>query len=298
MFDTTCLASTTLRTRSSPEETFVWEGRVTYTESRDAFLPRIDEAPYHRWNLQTGEEWITFHRDGDDYVLRFPDLADFRISAHGRQVHCDAASDVSETTLRQLLNQILPLVLNGQFATVLHAGAVEVDEGAVAFLGPTGRGKSTLTAAMTNQGFRFLTDDALQVSLSASGQPVAAPGQPHLRLWNASDSTTKARIPAGPGFPHCDQQRTLTAIYLLGDSGSAAPSFERIRPSAALLELIRNSFLLDPESPELLKVQHDNLSAMVITVPVFRMNYIRNYETLQQVCRQVVAHARSCTIKT
>jgi len=251
---------------------------------------------YHRWELPSGADWVTFHRDGDTYILRFPGLADFRISAHGRRVHCDAASDVPEATLRHLLNQILPLVLNGQHATVLHAGAVEVDEGAVAFVGPTGRGKSTLTAAMANQGFRFLTDDALQVSLSASGRPVAVPGQPHLRLWNASDPTAKARIAAGPGLPHCDQERALAAIYLLGEGKGAAPVFERVRPSVALLELVRNSFLLDPESPELLKLQHDNLSAVVSTVPVFRLNYTRNYGTLPQVCQQVVAHARSCMI--
>lgn len=280
----------------------VWGGRVSYTESRDAVLPAVRAPAYHRWQLASGADWITFHRDRETYVLRFPDLADFRISAHGRQVHCDAATEVSETTLRHLLNQILPLVLNGQRATVLHAGAVEVDESAVAFVGPTGRGKSTLTAAMAKQGFRFLTDDALQVRLSASGLPVAAPGQPHLRLWNASDSTTKVRIPAGPGFPHCDQQRALTAIYLLGEGEGegegAVPTFERIRPGLALLELIQNSFLLDPDSPEFLKLQHDNLSAMVSTVPVFRMEFIRNYETLPRVCQNVVAHARSCTIKS
>ena len=90
----------------------------------------------------------------------------------------------------------------------------------------------------------------------------------------------------------------LTAIYLLGEGECAGPTFERVRPSAALIELIQNSFLLDPDSPELLKLQHDNLSAMVSTVPVFRMNYIRNYETLPQVCQQLVAHARSCTIKS
>ena len=182
-----CWASATSRSSLKTETTLVWGGRVSYTESRDAVLPATRPPAYHRWQLASGEDWITFHRDGDTYVLRFPDLADFRISAHGHRVHCDAASDVPESTLRQLLNQILPLVLNGQRATVLHAGAVEVDETAVALVGPTGRGKSTLTAAMANQGFRFLTDDALQVSLSASGQPVAAPGQPHLRLWNASD---------------------------------------------------------------------------------------------------------------
>jgi hypothetical protein len=262
-------------------------------------LPALRSPAYHRWQLASGEEWITFHREGDSYVLRFPDLADFRVSANGRRVHCDAASDVPQETLRQLLNQILPLVLNGQRATVLHAGAVEVDESAVAFVGPTGRGKSTLTAAMAKQGFRFLTDDALQVSLSASGQAVAGPGQPHLRLWTAGDSTAKARIAAGPGLPHCDQERALAAIYLLGEGEGegAAPAFDRVRPSSALLELIQNSFLLDPGSPELLKLQHDNLSGVVGTVPVFRMNYHRDYETLPQLCHQMAVHARSCMIQ-
>lgn len=297
-----CWASATSRSSLKTETTPVWGGPVSYTESRAAVLPAIRPPAYHRWQLASGEDWITFHRDGDAYVLRFPRLADFRISAHGRRVHCDAARGVPQATLRHLQNQILPLILNGQRATVLHAGAVEVDESAVAFVGPTGRGKSTLTAAMAGQGFRFLTDDALPVRLSASGQAVAAPGQPHLRLWNASDATAKARIAAGPGLPHCDQERALAAIYLLGqgqgEGESAAPAFERVRPSAALLELIQSSFLLDPHSTELLKLQHDNLSAMVCTVPVFRLNYLRNHATLPQVCRQVVAHARSCTTRS
>lgn len=302
-----------MRSSLSAEQTFAWgagqtQCRVAYTESRDAALADIEEAAYHRWQLPSGEDWITFHRVGDAYVLRFPELAQFRVFAEGRRVHCSALRNVPETTIQHLFrNQVLPLAVNRQRATVLHAGAVEVDEGAVAFLGKTGRGKSTLTAALASRGYSFLTDDALQVGLSAAGQAVVAPGQPHLRLWKdservlasgvsrASDATAKSRIPAGKRFPHCPRERALAAIYLLGqESGSAAPSFEPVRPAAALLELVQNSFLLDPESPELLKVQHDHFSAVVRTVPVFRMNYARSYESLAQVCRDTVAHARSC----
>lgn len=281
--------------------------RVVYTESRAASLPRIEQAAYHRWRLPSGDDWITFHRDGEAYVLQFPGLARFRLSAASRQVHGHALRDVPEATFRHLFwNSVLPLAASGQRATVLHAGAVEVDAGAVAFLGPTGRGKSTLTAALAANGHRFLTDDALQVGLSGSGQPVVAPGQAHLRLWKdseralaasgagMSDATSKCRIPAGPRFPHCEGERVLTAIYLLAEGGSAQPSFERVRPAEALLELVRNAFLLDPESSELLKVQHDKLAAVVRAVPVFRMSYARNYDRLAQVCRETVAHARTC----
>lgn len=255
-------------------------------------LPRIRPAAYHRWQLSSGEDWITFHRVGDSYVLRFAGLAQFRISAHGHRVHCEALQDVPEPLLPQLWNQVLPLVTNAQRATVLHAGAVEVDQGAIAFMGPTGRGKSTLTAALASEGYRFLADDALQVGVSAAGEAFAAPGQPHLRLWR-DDPTAKSLIHAGPRHPHCDQQRPLSAIYLLGESAGAQPSFERVRPSASLLELLQNSFLLDPESADTLQLQHEDLSAIVRTVPVFRMRYVRSHDTLAQVCQVTVAHARS-----
>lgn len=281
-------------------------GLVTFVESRVDVLPSIEAAAYHRWHLASGEDWITFHHDPDGYLLRFPGLAHFRISQDGRRVHCQALQYVPDSTLRQLLNQVLPIATNAQGFTVLHAGAVEVGESAIAFLGHTGVGKSTLTAALAGDGYRFLTDDVLRLRLSAGGRPVVTPGLPHLRLWDDServlaaggtqeDATEKFRVPAGHRFPHCAQERPVTAIYLLGVGKSAAPTFEPALPAAAFLELLQNSFLIHPESQELLKVQHERLSAIARNVPVFRMTYARNYETLPEVSRATVAHARSLT---
>lgn len=297
-----------MRSSLSTEETVVWGAgrntfRVAYSESRDDVLPRIDQPAYHEWILPSGQVWITFHRDDEGYRLCFPELAQFTIDPTARQVRCHAARDVEPATLRQLLHQILPLVANGQRATVLHAGAVQAGEGAIAFLGRTGLGKSTLTTGFAAQGFHFLCDDALQVALSASGQPLAAPGQPHLRLWGDSahaladegggDAASKFRIPAGKRFPHCTEEQPLTAIYLLDEGETAAPRFEPVRPAAALLELLQNSFLLDPQSPELLQVQHERLSAVAAQVPAFRLSYPRRYDDLPHVCRETAAHARS-----
>jgi hypothetical protein len=269
-------------------------------------LPATEQPAYHRWKLASGDDWIRFHRTGDAYVLCFPELARFLVSADGRQVHCHAPRKVPDTTIRHLFwNSVLPFAANAQGATVLHGGAVELDEHAVAFLGATGRGKSTLTAALAAGGYRFLTDDALRVGLSASGQALAGPGQAHVRLWHDServlagcatrgeDAAAKSRVLAGDRFPHCPVERPLCAIYLLGDGGSPVPRFEPVRPAAALLELVQNAFLLDPESPQLLKVQHATLSALVTTVPIFRMHFARSYDSLAAVCRDTVAHARA-----
>lgn len=292
MSTTTCSASKTLHHPPRTEQTVSWR----------AELPPIAQPAYHRWSLPSGEEWITFHRDAGAYVLSFPELAHFRVDLQTRHVHCTALHDVSSATVLQLFNHVMPLVLNGQRATVLHAGAVEVDAGAIAFVGPTGLGKSTLTGSLAARGHRFLADDALQVRLSDDGEPSVTPGQPHLRLWNDSAGALagqvaddeKCRIPAGVRFPHCDSERPLTAVYLLGSHASAQPRFEPVRPAAALLELVQNSFLIDPEASELLELQHAHLSALVSRVPVFRLTYARRYDNLPHVCAALVAHARSC----
>lgn len=275
--------------------------RIEQTVTWSAALPPIAQPAYHRWHLPSGEEWINFHRDGDAYVLSFPEMAHFRVDPKTHRVHCTALHDVPSATVLQMFNHVMPLALNGQRATVLHAGAVEVDAHAVAFVGRTGLGKSTLTTALAARGHRFLADDALQVRIAGTAPPSVLPGQPHLRLWNDSAaalagqvSEDKCRIHAGKRFPHCDAERALAAIYLLGAGGSAQPLFERVRPAAALLELVQNSFLLDPEAPDLLEVQHAHLSALVSRVPVFRLSYARSYATLPQVCDALVAHARSC----
>jgi hypothetical protein len=81
-------------------------------------------------------------------------------------------------------------------------------------------------------------------------------------------------------------------VYLLGEDRPGRPRFEAMRPAAALLELVQNSFLLDPDAPQTLEAQHALLSAVVSRVPVFKLHYPRQYDGLAQVCTDLVDHAR------
>ena len=62
--------------------------------------------PFHTWAFPDGTCWTEFYRMGGGYLLRFPDLADFQVSADGFEVTCFPALDVSEATSQHLyLNQ-------------------------------------------------------------------------------------------------------------------------------------------------------------------------------------------------
>jgi hypothetical protein len=66
----------------------------------------------------------------------------------------------------------------------LHASAVEINGGAVAFLAPSGTGKSSLAAALLAQGTgaRLVTDDVLAVETTADGTLQVWPGSQGIRL--------------------------------------------------------------------------------------------------------------------
>ena len=72
----------------------------------------IAEAPFHAWAFPDGTPWTEFHRRGRDYLLRFPELADFEVSHDGRSVRAWPAPGITQETVRHLyLNQALPLAL-------------------------------------------------------------------------------------------------------------------------------------------------------------------------------------------
>ena len=136
--------------------------------------PALDSEPFNQYIFDDGSVWTEFHRDGDNYLLRFPGLADFLVSADGRKVRVHAVETTDESTIEHLyINQLVPLALSRQGIPTFHASVVTVPGGAVAFLGKTGAGKSTLAASFALQGSAFLTDDGLIEMISKDAQAKA-----------------------------------------------------------------------------------------------------------------------------
>jgi len=264
------------------------------------------QTPFQEWDLPDGTTWTRFYRTGQHYLLRFPDLADFEITPDGLAVRCWPAPGILDATVEHLyLNQVLPLALSRQGDLVFHAGAIETGDSAIAFMGESGRGKSTLTASFATAGFRFLTDDALLLEKHDDSYRVL-PSHASVRLWGDSQQilvgddaqlappvqyTPKARVLSGDRLAFCPEARTLRRIYFLGDGSAPAITFQRIKPAEALIELVKHSFLLDIEERDMLAAHFDELSSLASLPIYYRLDYPRRYEDLPAVRQAIIEHA-------
>jgi hypothetical protein len=265
----------------------------------------LERPPFHELTSPDGTVWTQFYRTDSSYLLRFPALADFELSADGRSVRCWPTPGTSEHTIQHLyLNQVLPLALGKQGHLVFHASAVEIGGAAVAFMGASGKGKSTLAASFATSGYRFLTDDGLMVEICGSGYQVM-PSHPSIRLWQDSEAaliapdtptapplefTSKSRFLAGETIPFCDAPRPLRRVYFLGDGSAPAVTFQRMKPAEALIELVKHSFLLDIEERDMLAAHFEELSGLASLPIYYRLDYPRRYEDLAAVRQAIVQH--------
>ncbi|WP_404787173.1 hypothetical protein [Altericista sp. CCNU0014] len=101
----------------------------------------------------------------------------------GCEVTIDAPAETDRAVLRAyVLGAAMAFVLRQRGALVLHASCVaRGDEAAIAFLGGSGWGKSTLASAFHRQGYRLITDDVMAIGLDASS-PQVIPSFPEVKL--------------------------------------------------------------------------------------------------------------------
>lgn len=262
-----------------------------------------------RWHLDGHEDWLVVSRlHSGAYRLTFSGFLEYDVSVDGRSIQAIGEPEVSPETLDNLYyNQVLPLALSRQGKLVLHAACVEIGAASVAFVGKSGQGKSTLAASFARNGFRFLTDDGLQIEEEGE-RFVIQPSRASVRLWHDSrdailhvnhataspvEYTTKSRFLADHSLAFCDEPRSLRSVYMLGDGTAAVPTIAPLRPSEAMVELVRYSFLLDIEEREALSRHFAQLSRLVASVKIFRLDYPRDYACLPDVRKAVVDHVAS-----
>ncbi len=241
-------------------------------------------------------------------MLRFPDLVDFSVSAKGDQIGIWQAPGTSGETLRHLLlDQLLPRLLAHGGRLVLHAGAVRVDGRAIAFVGETGAGKSTLTASFHAAGHPLLSDDGL-VLTQAAGCVTALPTYRSLRLWPDALARLYAETPLlAPMAHYSAKQRViigeapetishpmpLAALYVLAphaDTAVSTISLTRLSPRDACMAIIGNSFKLDVNDMRRAADLTAAAGRIAQQVPAFTLEYPRNFGLLPTVRTAVLQY--------
>lgn len=253
---------------------------------------------FHELRLPDDRVWSTFHRHGNGYLVRFPDLADFWVSNDGSSVTCTPVPGTPESSLRHLYHgQVYGLAESRRGKLSLHASAVALDgDRCVAFCGASGAGKSTLAASFAGEGCAFLTDDVLSLRMSES-RVIAEPSHPALRLWGdsagallddahprdeAAHYTSKSRVLATRGLPHCADDRSLAALFLISGSDDAI-GVEPLKQTDSMAQLLRQSFLLDMHDQQAVTDHFARLADLLESVPCFALRYPRSYSALPDV---------------
>jgi hypothetical protein len=95
-----------------------------------------------------------------------------------------------------LMGPVAAFVLCQLGYPTLHASAVVTTHGAVAFLGPRGRGKSTMAAAFLRRGAALLTDDILALRAGPDGV-CGMPGPPLMKMWQPTVQHTLGLLADG-----------------------------------------------------------------------------------------------------
>ncbi len=181
-----------------------------------------------------------------------------------------AASDPAH--LEELaLGPPLLLLLAARAVWALHASAVFVAGHLFAFLGESGRGKSTL-AALALDGWERVADDLLPFEFE-KGQLLAHLDYPQLKL----DPPRRLRAPA-----------PLEALIALAGPGSApAPRLVRLRPAETARLVLGQTMASRRYGPDLLAAHLDACISVAGAVPAYRLELPRDLLQLPEAAKRI-----------
>jgi hypothetical protein len=150
------------------------------------------------------------YRDASGVWIWLQAIGTFHVAPDGRQVDVYPDAGVDERMLSLALDgPVLLFVRHLRGYPTLHASAVVTPRGVVAFLGPRGRGKSTMAATFLRRGAALLTDDALPL-IVGDGDIYVVPGPPIMKLWSATAQHALEMDDELPNLMAASEKKLLT----------------------------------------------------------------------------------------
>lgn len=260
-------------------------------------------------SLDDGTPWMLWGRRGNTLLLRFPAMADFEVMPTQRCIICHASADFpQDTIIHLLLDQVLPRVVAYDGGLVLHASAVGFDQKALAFLGPTGFGKSTLAASLCKLGHALICDDGLYLKLHDQ-QVMAYPSYPGLRLWQDSAEmiaeqavisgpvahyTPKRRVSIGTrSLPFSDDPVALSRVYVLAPAETAQEdiTLSPLSKRDAVLAMLSATFRLDLDDKQQNQRDFEAYLSIADQVSFFQLKYPHDFTMIEAVHKAILGTA-------
>ena len=239
-----------LRVRSTlaMPELFPWRGDDRQPDVEISFEPIEEPAEAPIFIRTFSKLWA----DGT-YILELDNVGRFFVGS-GRVIKVNPAPGAQESELRLFtLGTCLGILCHQRGLYPLHASSVNIDGGAVLFAGDSGKGKSTIAAALGARGHTLLADDISVVDASVphllpaypqrklSPDSLEALGLQHDGLELIRPGTVKLRVPTRGSFD--PSPIPLSAIFILGgDMPGMVGEIQRLSVTHALTNIMAMMF--------------------------------------------------------
>ncbi len=214
-------------------------------------------------------------------ILRYFSMCDFFIFPDRKRIEVSLGHQASLGLAALFLTgTVFATILVRQGACVLHSSAVTTRGVAVAFLGNSGTGKSTLAALACGYGCSLLTDDALRVECSGA-DILCHPGTTQIRLRDGSaplaadfpseirtttvDLRTAVRLGTGKS-----RVRLRTIIIPVPSRKRSDVNVQRLGVGESMLYLHGHSRSAGWLAHSIVQHQFETLTKIVQRVPVFK----------------------------
>ena len=209
-------------------------------------------------------------------TLVVPGCARFHVAADGEAVTCHADPEAAPGLLPVVVTgTLLAFVLAQRGHAVLHASAVEVVGGALAVVGASGMGKSTVAAMLCAIGAPLVADDVLcvdadQLTCQRGGRELRLRAQPATALLQgaAIRRTADGRWATAPRATTRASLPLVAVVVPRPAPGTTEVAAQRLDPATAALMLARFPRTLGWTTPEPLAVNFQLSTGLAARVPV------------------------------
>ncbi|KAA1395193.1 hypothetical protein [Aeromicrobium ginsengisoli] len=244
-------------------------------------------------DLDAGDDaWLEKGWAASRVVLRFAEMT-VELSTRRPLITVDVTgTDDADHVAHLVIDHVVPQWLAMRGDLVLHASAVQAPGGgAVAFVGESGRGKSTTTTGLGQLGWRFVADDACRVVQSGSMHEIV-PSYPGVRLLAPSRTALVPELPSRPMADGAPKHRVtpdirpvtgpvpVSLVVELGHDAELA--VHRMSLSESTACLARHSFYLAASQDAVASQTFLLASALAMDVPCVRVDFPRRWDVFPE----------------
>jgi len=264
------------------------------TQGGDVIIRLLPEQPAHTARAIWWEPALRRAR------FDFPGAGRF-VVANGKQIFVMPEPPADLPLLRLYIQgMILAALLDQRGFLVLHASVIQINNRAIAFVGPVGAGKSTVAAALHARGHSVLSDDNAAIDWQ-SDFPSVMPAFPNLKVY-PEIARTLGYDPAGLRVMHESQTKQaqrvetrfaaapapLDRIYLLDRQGPSRPA--RLQPLETVTEMVRHSvptrWAVTGDAGHLAKC-----ARIASRVPMFRTRTFSRLDEIGELASRIEEHS-------